>query len=69
MASEILEYFQYGNLPDRLRTISAHFAGVAQYMDEELPSGAEKSTCLRKLLEAKDAGMRAALKPKNLPLS
>lgn len=60
-ASQILRYFEYKHLPDNLQTISIPFCELALRMEETLPKGAEKSTALRKLLEAKDAAVRAAL--------
>lgn len=58
----ILRYFAYEHLPEGpLRDTSAKFAALAADVDETLPNGPEKSTALRKLLEAKDAAVRAAL--------
>ena len=60
--SPILRYFAADHLPDGpLRDTSRHFAVLARILDSELPNGAEKSTALRKLLEAKDAAVRSAL--------
>lgn len=59
--SPILRYFTYAHLPAHLQGISATMAEVARTLDAELPSGAEKSAGLRKLLEAKDCFVRAAL--------
>lgn len=60
--SQILRYFTYTHLPEgTLRETSAKFAALAHDVDQSLPSGAEKSTALRKLLEGKDAAVRAAL--------
>lgn len=59
--SPILRYFEFEHLPDDLRAVSRHFAVLAKWVDDELSAGAEKSTALRKLLEAKDAAVRAAL--------
>ncbi|WP_201308841.1 hypothetical protein [Puerhibacterium puerhi] len=62
MASPILRYFEHGHLSaGPLRTTSARFHGLALEIDETLPDGPEKSVALRKLLEAKDAAVRAAL--------
>lgn len=59
----VLEYFQYNHLPEgHLRATSAVFNTVAWKMAKQLPSNAETSTSLRKLLEAKDAAVRSALK-------
>lgn len=60
-ASPILRYFVTGHLPETLREVSEPFRLIAEGMDEVLPNGAEKAVALRKLLEAKDAAVRAAL--------
>ena len=58
----ILRYFAYGHLPDgALRTTSKKFCQFAYDMAEGLPEGPELTVCLRKLLEAKDCAVRAAL--------
>lgn len=62
-ASPILQYFTYDHLPDPLKDVSKCFSDLANYMEEILPRNPEKSTALRKLLEAKDAAVRAALPP------
>ena len=59
--SAILRHFEYAHLPLHLRQISSQFHELAWGMEEELPAGPEKSVVLRKLLEAKDAAVRAAL--------
>lgn len=62
--SPILRYFEYAHLPPHLREVSEKFGRLAQDLEASLPSGPEKSTGLRKLLEAKDACVRAALDSK-----
>jgi hypothetical protein len=57
----ILRYFDYGHLPEHLRPISAPAHALAYQMARELPDGPELTTGLRKLLEAKDCFVRAAL--------
>ena len=61
MSSPIMKYFAYEHLPAHLQEISKPIGDLARQMDESLPDGAEKSTGLRKLLEAKDALVRATL--------
>lgn len=61
MASEIIRYFDYAHLPAGLQEVSRPFHEVARYFDDTLPDSAEKSAGLRKLLEAKDCMVRAAL--------
>ncbi|UNH40944.1 hypothetical protein [Moellerella wisconsensis] len=61
MTSPIMEFFKYEHLPERLKAISKPICDLAIQMDETLPESAEKSVGLRKLLEAKDALVRASL--------
>lgn len=63
MSAPILRYFAYAHLPQHLAAVSQPFAELAQEIDSHLPDGAEKSVALRKLLESKDAAVRAALPP------
>lgn len=58
---EILRYFEYDHLPDNLQSVSEPFWHMAHWIEKTLPSCAEKSVALRKLLESKDAAVRAAL--------
>lgn len=57
----ILKFFAYEHLPPKLQDVSAEFHTVAQFVVNELPRNAERTVALRKLLEAKDAAVRAAL--------
>lgn len=59
--SPILKHFAYGHLPDHLLRISKPIGSLASMLDTDLPDCAEKSAGLRKLLEAKDCFVRAAL--------
>lgn len=61
MTSPIMEFFKYEHLPERLKAISKPICDLAIQMDETLPESVEKSVGLRKLLEAKDALVRASL--------
>lgn len=57
----ILQFFQYEHLPEDLQKISAPFCTLAWKLVRTLPRNAETSTALRKLLESKDAAVRAAI--------
>lgn len=57
--SDILQWFKYDHLPEDLQSISKQFHDLAHAMSSELVDGSEKSVTLRKLLEAKDAAVRA----------
>lgn len=61
MASPIIHFFAYEHLPAHLQAVSKPIGDLARQMDADLPDGAEKSAGLRKLLEAKDCLVRAAL--------
>ena len=61
MQSPILKFFEFGHLPERLQDVSRPFHATAVWMEQNLPGCAEKSAGLRKLLEAKDCAVRAAL--------
>lgn len=57
----ILQFFEYKHLPEHLQVISKPFGDLANQIHERLPRNPERSTALRKLLEAKDAAVRAQL--------
>jgi hypothetical protein len=58
---QLCRWFAYDHLPEPLQTVSAYSHHLAEAMLAELPDGPELTTGLRKLLEAKDAFVRAAL--------
>lgn len=60
-SEQLLRFFTYEHLPPDLRPISQACADLATWMQATLPDGPEKTTGLRKLLEAKDCFVRAAL--------
>ena len=55
----ILRYFHYAHLPAVLQAASKLFCDLARHIVETLPRNAERTVALRKLLEAKDAAVRA----------
>jgi hypothetical protein len=62
VSSPILRYFEFRHLPHgSARDVSTSICHLAHQLDEHLPDSAEKSAGLRKLLEAKDCFVRAAL--------
>ena len=63
MSSPIMRFFGYSHLRDNSQTISRPCGELAELMEKTLPDNAEKSAGLRKLLEAKDCFVRAALPP------
>lgn len=61
MQNPIMKYFEFSHLPEHLQIVSRPFGELAAQLDQQLPNGPEKSAGLRKLLEAKDCMVRAAL--------
>lgn len=57
----LLQFFKFDHLPENLQTISAPFKQVADIMIEKLPRNPERTSGLRKLLEAKDCFVRAGI--------
>ena len=57
----ILRYFAWEHLPPKLQAVSGPFSVLAYQLADTLPSGPELTAGLRKLLEAKDCAVRAAL--------
>jgi hypothetical protein len=56
----ILRFFQFSHLPQNLQEVSEPFHDLAWTMAQQF-DGAELTAGLRKLLEAKDCMVRAAL--------
>jgi len=61
MQEHIIQFFEYGHLPPNLQKVSEPFCHLAQAIVDELPRNPERTTALRKLLEAKDAAVRAVV--------
>lgn len=57
----IAQFFAFAHLPPHLAVISRPFAELASTTILSLPKNPERTVALRKLLEAKDAAVRAAL--------
>lgn len=59
----IMRFFAYDHLPPQLQEVSRPFYDIACRMLELTYGQPEQSAMLRKLLEAKDCAVRAALPP------
>lgn len=57
----IMQFFAWQHLPPHLQPASAPFGLIAQMIVETMPRNPERTVALRKLLEAKDAAVRARL--------
>lgn len=57
----LLQFFAFDHLPDNLKDVSHPFYQLACDIANNLPNNPERSTALRKLLEAKDCAVRAAI--------
>lgn len=56
-----MQFFKYDHLPPHLQSISKPFGEMAKNIVDTLPRNPERTVALRKLLEAKDAAVRAFL--------
>lgn len=63
MKERMLRWFEYNHLPEKLQLVSAPFEKLANTINDEIEPGPERTVALRKLLEAKDAAVRAKLYP------
>ena len=61
MKEHISQFFAYEHLPPHLQAVSRPFGELADRIVAELPRNPERTVALRKLLEAKDASVRALL--------
>lgn len=57
----IMQFFAFEHLPTHLQEISKPFGELAANLVEILPRNPERTVALRKLLESKDAAVRAKL--------
>ncbi len=61
MSEPIMQFFKFDHLPEKMQAVSRPFCELATKVEAELPRNAERSVALRKLLEAKDAAVRAMI--------
>lgn len=59
----MMKWFEFSHLPEHLQSVSKPFGELASKIVETVESGPERTVSLRKLLEAKDAAVRAKLNP------
>ena len=57
----MMQFFDFSHLPEHLAEISEPFCNLARHLVIVLPRNPERTTALRKLLEAKDCAVRARL--------
>lgn len=60
-ADHIAQFFAWQHLPAHLRPVSRRFAVDAAWIILNVPRNPERTVALRKLLECKDATVRAVL--------
>lgn len=59
----MMKWFAFEHLPPLLKDTSRMFHSLAKDICETIEPGPERTVALRKLLESKDAGVRAKLNP------
>ena len=57
----IMQFFAYAHLPQHLQEVSRPWCELAEHVVATVPRNAERSVALRKLLEGKDAAVRAVV--------
>lgn len=63
MDERMLKWFEFSHLPAALQQTSRPFSELAVTLCQTIQGGPERTVALRKLLEAKDAAVRATLNP------
>jgi hypothetical protein len=61
LEEHIMQFFVWSHLPPHLQEVSEPFGHLAEQIVATLPRNPERTVALRKLLEAKDAAVRARL--------
>ena len=61
----IRQFFAYSHLPPHLQAVSKPFGDLADQIIASLPQNPERTVALRKLLESKDAAVRALIAKEN----
>jgi hypothetical protein len=61
MEEYLLQFFAFSHLPEHLQIVSKPFGELAAKIVEACPKNPERTTALRKLLEAKDCAVRSIL--------
>lgn len=69
MSTTTIKYFAFAHLPAHLQAVSKPIGELAEQFERQLADGAEKSAGMRKLLEAKDCFVRAALDAPKLEIA
>lgn len=59
----MMKWFKFDHLPEHLQAVSSKFWDVACSLCALCEPGPERTVALRKLLEAKDAAVRAKVNP------
>lgn len=57
----IMQFFGYAHLPPHLQEVSKQFAILAERIEATVPRNPERTVAIRKLLEGKDAAVRAVV--------
>lgn len=63
LEDRMLRWFEFKHLPAHLQAVSMVFSHLAKELVSNIEPGPERTVALRKLLESKDAAVRAKLHP------
>lgn len=59
----MMKWFAYTHLPDHILPVGKKFYELAHHITATIETGPERTVALRKLLESRDAAVRAKLNP------
>lgn len=62
-ADRMMKWLAYEHLPPELASVSRPFHDLAELVTIDIAAGPERTVALRKLVEAKDAAVRAKVHP------
>ncbi|MCG8583717.1 MAG: hypothetical protein MI757_03300 [Pirellulales bacterium] len=63
MDERMMQWFAFEHLPEHLQAASKPFHDLAVHITTNIDAGPERTVAMRKLLEAKDAAVRAVVHP------
>lgn len=66
-AEHVGQFFRHAHLPPALAAVSAPFAALAEQLVRDLPANPQRELALQRLLESKDAAVRARLASSKVP--
>lgn len=61
LLDHVMQFFKYDHLPEAMQAVSKPFGDLAAHIVHTVPRNPKRTKSLNKLLESKDAAVRAAI--------